>query len=75
VDRVIAYDALYREPTALIRWARATPGASLSVVYGPGTNERAARSVAAAFPAARLIASEVSHGDQPRFYGWRLLAS
>ncbi len=74
VDRVIAYDALYREPSALIRWARATPGAALTVVYGPGTNERHARAVAAGFAATRLIASPVSHGDQPRFLGWRLLA-
>lgn len=74
IDRVILYDALYREPAALLRWARATPGASLTIVFGPGTNERNARAVAAAFPAATLIPGAVSHGDQPRFYGWRLLA-
>lgn len=74
VDRVIAYDALYRDPATLIRWARATQGASLVVVFGPGTNERNARAVASGFPSARLIASQVGHGEQPRFYGWRLLA-
>lgn len=74
VDRVIIYDALYREPAALLRWAQATPRASLTIVFGPGTNERNARAMAAAWPATRLIQSTVGHGEQPRFYGWRLLA-
>ncbi len=74
VDRVIVYDALYRNPEPLLRWARATPGASLTVVYGPGSNTANAQAVGRGFPAARLIRAEVGHGDMPRFYGWRLLA-
>ena len=74
VDRVIAYDALYRSPEPLLRWARATPGASLTVAYGPGSNTENAQAVGRGFPAARLIRAQVAHGDIPRFYGWRLLA-
>lgn len=74
IHRVILYDALYREPAALLRWARAVPDGSLTIVFGPGTNERHARAVAAAWPTTRLIQAQVPHGDQPRFYGWRLLA-
>lgn len=75
VDRVILYDALYREPTVLPRWAAAVPNASLTITFAAGGgNERHARWVAARWPAARLIQSTAAHGDQPRFHGWRLLA-
>lgn len=74
VDQVHCFDALYRDPAPLIRWARATPGFVLVVLYVPGgRNEVTAREVAAALPTARVQASEAGHADIPRANGWRLL--
>ena len=75
MDQVHGFDALYRDPAPLIRWARRTPGCTLVVLYVPGTrNEVTAREVAAALPQARVQASEAEHADIPRANGWRLLA-
>ncbi|MBS7789824.1 hypothetical protein KTR66_07455 [Roseococcus sp. SDR] len=75
VDRVHAFDALYRDPAPLIRWARRTPGFALVVLFVPGgRNEVTAREVAAALPGARVEASPATHAEMPGAHGARLLA-
>ena len=74
VDRVHVFDALYRDPAPLIRWARRTPGFGLVIVHTPGgRNEVTAREVAAALPSARVIVSAASHAELPRAHGGALL--
>ncbi|MDB5377190.1 MAG: hypothetical protein JWR00_1636 [Rubritepida sp.] len=74
VDQVFCYDALYRDPAPVIRWAKATPGSVLVVIHTPGgRNTENARRVKAEVPQARIYASEADHADIPRANGWRLL--
>jgi hypothetical protein len=74
VDQVHCFDALYRDPAPLIRWARRTPGCVLVVLYVPGgRNEVTAREVAAALPGARVEASPAAHAEMPGAHGARLL--
>jgi len=74
VDEVFCYDALYRDPAPLIRWANRTPGGVLVVIHTPGgRNAENARRVKAEVPWARIHPSEADHADIPRANGWRLL--
>jgi hypothetical protein len=76
VDQVHAFDALYRDPAPLIRWARRTPGFVLVVLYVPGgRNEVTAREVAAALPTARVEVSPAAHAEMPGALGGRLLTN
>lgn len=74
VDQVFCYDALYRDPAPVIRWAKATAGSVLVVIHTPGgRNAENARRVKAEVPWARIHQSEADHADIPRANGWRLL--
>lgn len=74
VDEVFCYDALYRDPAPVIRWANGTPGSVLVVIHTPGgRNAENARRVKAEVPHARIHQSEADHADIPRANGWRLL--
>jgi hypothetical protein len=74
VDQVFCYDALYRDPAPVIRWAKATPGSVLVILHTPGgRNAENARRVKAEVPQARIHQSEADHADIPRANGWRLL--
>jgi hypothetical protein len=74
VDQVFCYDALFRDPAPVIRWANSTPGSVLVVIHTPGgRNTENARRVKAEVPHARIHQSEADHADIPRANGWRLL--
>lgn len=74
VDEVFCYDALFRDPAPVIRWAKATQGSVLVVIHTPGgRNAENARRVKAEVPWARIHQSEADHADIPRANGWRLL--
>lgn len=76
VDQVFCYDALYRDPAPVIRWAKSTPGSGLVVIHTPGgRNAEHARRVKGEIPWARIHQSEADHADIPRANGWRLLTT